>query len=123
MKASPSSHPVPAIAVELAADDPGGLDFSSGIFRETDGGVEHVILETNGSSEDWFRYRGSAAPDSADLKPLGESWKDMDEVRFAVAVPVDEQGHRSSTLHSQFTSISRVTKSLGSTWRSRPSGR
>ncbi|BCW78325.1 DUF3883 domain-containing protein [Arthrobacter sp. NicSoilC5] len=68
------------------------LDFSSEIFRETDGGVEHVILETNGSTEEWFIYRGSIAPDPAVLESLGESWKEMDEVRFAVAVPVDEQG-------------------------------
>jgi hypothetical protein len=67
-------------------------DFTSEIFREADGGVEHVLLETNDRNEEWFIYRGSVVPDSAVVEHLGEMWKEMDEVRFAVAVPVDEQG-------------------------------
>ncbi|WP_426940199.1 sacsin N-terminal ATP-binding-like domain-containing protein [Pseudarthrobacter sp. S6] len=67
-------------------------DFSSEIVRNPDGDAEHVLLETNSHAEEWFIYRGSVAPDPVVLEPLGESWKDIDEVRFAIAVPVDGDG-------------------------------
>ena len=64
-------------------------DFSSEIARSPDGGAEHVLLETSSHSEEWFIYRGSAVPSPLVLEPLGEAWKEMEEVRFAIAVPVD----------------------------------
>ncbi len=67
-------------------------DFSSEIVRNPDAGAEHVLLETNSDTEEWFIYRGSVVPDPGVLEPLGESWKEIDEVRFAVAVPVDGHG-------------------------------
>ncbi|MHA7297199.1 sacsin N-terminal ATP-binding-like domain-containing protein [Pseudarthrobacter sp. MDT3-1] len=67
-------------------------DFSSEIVRNPDADAEHVLLETNSRAEEWFIYRGSVAPDPAVLEPLGESWKEIDEVRFAIAVPVDGHG-------------------------------
>ena len=67
-------------------------DFSSEIIRNTLQGVEHVLLETNDESEEWFIYRASVVPQPTVLEPLGEAWKEIEEVRFAVAVPVDNEG-------------------------------
>ena len=67
-------------------------DFSSEIFREPDDGPEHVLLETNDESEEWFIYRASVTPEPAVLEPLGDAWKEIEEVRFAIAVPIDEGG-------------------------------
>lgn len=67
-------------------------DFSSEIVRNPDADAEHVLLETNSDTEEWFIYRGSLAPDPVVLEPLGELWKEIDEVRFAIAVPVDGHG-------------------------------
>lgn len=65
-------------------------DFSSEIFREPDEGVEHILLETNDDSEEWFIYRASVTPEPAALEPLGDAWKEIEEVRFAIAVPIDD---------------------------------
>ena len=67
-------------------------DFSSEVSRAPEGGTEHVLLETDGTCEEWFIYRGSIAPDPDVLKPLGEAWRKVKEARFAVAVPVDGRG-------------------------------
>lgn len=65
-------------------------DFSSEIFREPDDGAEHVLLKTNDESEEWFIYRASVNPEPAVLEPLGDAWKKIEEVRFAIAVPIDD---------------------------------
>jgi hypothetical protein len=67
-------------------------DFSSEVSRAPEGGAEHVILETDGTSEEWLIYRDSVAPDLGILEPLGEAWTKLTEARFAVAVPVDDRG-------------------------------
>jgi hypothetical protein len=67
-------------------------DFSSEIFREPDHGAEHVLLETDDESEEWLIYRASVTPEPAVLEPLGDAWKDIEEVRFAIAVPIDDDG-------------------------------
>jgi hypothetical protein len=66
-------------------------DFSSEIFREPDDGAEHVLLETNDESEEWLIYRASVNPEPAVLEPLGDAWKEIEEVRFAIAVPIDDE--------------------------------
>jgi hypothetical protein len=75
-------------------------DFSSAIVRNSDAGTEYVLLETNGHTEEWFIYRGSVVPDPAVLEPLGEAWREMEMVRFAIAVPVDE--HRQPRVDATF---------------------
>jgi hypothetical protein len=65
-------------------------DFSSEIFREPDDGAEHVLLETSDESEEWLIYRASVNPKPAVLEPLGDAWKEIEEVRFAIAVPIDD---------------------------------
>ena len=65
-------------------------DFSSEIFREPDDGAEHVLLETDDESEEWLIYRASVTPEPAVLEPLGDAWKEIEEVRFAIAVPIDD---------------------------------
>jgi hypothetical protein len=67
-------------------------DCSSEVSRAPEDGAEHVLLETNGTSEEWLIYRGSIAPDPGIFEPLGEAWKNVTETRFAVAVPVDDGG-------------------------------
>ena len=76
-------------------------DFSAEVSREPEGGVEHVLLgttepsdesEPTETSEEWFIYRGSVVPDTAVLAPLGEAWTSVRETRFAIAVPLDEDG-------------------------------
>ncbi|MEQ7127433.1 DUF3883 domain-containing protein [Actinopolymorpha sp. B11F2] len=70
-------------------------DFSSRVFRSQQGGAEHVQLDTDGRSEEWFIYRGTTTPDPTVLEPLGAAWKRLEQVRFAVAVPVDGKGQPS----------------------------
>jgi hypothetical protein len=65
-------------------------DFSCEIFREPDDGVEHVLLETNDESEEWLIYRASVTPEPAVLEQLGDAWKEIEEARFAIAVPIDD---------------------------------
>lgn len=67
-------------------------DFSAEVSRAPEDGAEHVLLDTDGSSEEWFIYRGSVAPDDAALAPLGDAWKGVKESRFAVAVPLNDDG-------------------------------
>ena len=67
-------------------------DFSSEIARTPDADAEHVLLETNNSDDEWLIYRSSVVPDSTVLEQLGEAWQRMDEVHFAIAVPVDRDG-------------------------------
>ena len=67
-------------------------DFSSEIFRESDDGVERVLLETGDESEEWLIYRASVTPPRAVLEPLGDAWNEIKQVRFAIAVPVDDAG-------------------------------
>jgi|GEM_PF-1534927 len=65
-------------------------DFSSEVARDNSDVVEHALLDTDGVAEDWLIYRGSVSPDSSTLEPLGEGWSEIDQARFAIAVPVDE---------------------------------
>lgn len=67
-------------------------DFSSEVSRDTENGVEHVLLDTDGSTEEWFIYRGSVLPDPEVLEPLGDAWTSVKETKFAVAVPIDREG-------------------------------
>jgi hypothetical protein len=67
-------------------------DFSSHIVRDSDERVEHVLLETDDRSEEWFIYRASVTPEQAVLEPLGDAWKEVKEVRFAVAIPINDRG-------------------------------
>lgn len=67
-------------------------DFSSEVSRAPENGTEHVLLDTDGSTEEWFIYRGEVAPAPEVLQPLGEAWKKVKETRFAVAVPIDDRG-------------------------------
>jgi hypothetical protein len=68
-------------------------DFSSEIARESYHGAEYVVLETNvEKKEEWLIYRGTVTPEPAVLEPLGDAWKAIEEVRFAVAVPIDYDG-------------------------------
>jgi hypothetical protein len=66
--------------------------FSGEVSRAPDDGAEHVLLDTDGTSEEWFIYRGSIVPDAAALAPLGDAWTSVKETRFAVAVPLDDGG-------------------------------
>lgn len=67
-------------------------DFSAEVSRAPENGTEHVLLDTDGTSEEWFIYRGSVVPSRGALAPLGDAWKDITEARFAVAVPLDDNG-------------------------------
>lgn len=67
-------------------------DFSAEVSRAPENGTEHVLLDTDGISEEWFIYRGSVVPDPPVLAPLGDAWKGVKEAKFAVAVPLDEGG-------------------------------
>ena len=67
-----------------------GTDFSAEVARQADGTVEHVLVETEKGSEEWLIYRGAASPPTEILEPMGEAWSEVDEVRFAVAVPLDD---------------------------------
>ncbi|MDP3968990.1 MAG: DUF3883 domain-containing protein [Nocardioides sp.] len=65
-------------------------DFAAEVARQDDGTVEHVLVETDHGSEEWLIYRGAATPNPAVLEPMGEAWSEVKTVRFAVAVPLDE---------------------------------
>ena len=52
----------------------------------------NVVLETNVEKENWLIYRGTMTPEPAVLEPLGDAWKEITEIRFAVAVPIDDDG-------------------------------
>lgn len=67
-------------------------DFSSEVSRDHENGAEHVLLDTDGVSEEWLIYRGSVAPEPSALEPLGDAWKEVEEARFAVALPIDGDG-------------------------------
>lgn len=67
-------------------------DFSAQVSRTPDGSVEHVLLDINGASEEWFIYRGHVEPDVAALAPLGDAWLNVKTTRFAVAIPLDDSG-------------------------------
>ncbi|WP_081842318.1 DUF3883 domain-containing protein [Actinomadura welshii] len=67
-------------------------DFSSEVSRAPENGAEHVLLDTDGRTEEWFIYRGAVAPTPEVLEPLGQAWKKIKETRFAVAVPIDDRG-------------------------------
>lgn len=72
-------------------------DFSAEVARQDDGPVEHVLLETDQASEEWLIYRGSADPTTQVLQPMGDAWAEVQSVKFAVAVALDEhQQPRSS---------------------------
>lgn len=73
--------------LELGGTD---SDFSAEVARQDDGTVEHVLIETDSGSEEWLIYRGAASPERDVLEPMGEAWSEVDEVRFAVAVPLDQ---------------------------------
>jgi hypothetical protein len=67
-------------------------DFSAEVSRDPEGSAEHVLLETNGSTEEWLIYRGTTIPERSVLEPMGEAWTKVEQTRFAVAVPIDETG-------------------------------
>jgi hypothetical protein len=67
-------------------------DFSAEVIRRPDGPAECVLVETNTGSEEWLVYRGSTVPDRVLLEPLGEAWMELEDVKFAVAVPLDDAG-------------------------------
>lgn len=67
-------------------------DFSSEISRDTDDVVEHALLESEGGAEEWLVYRSSVAPNPSDLKSLGDPWEEIEEIHFAIAVPIDTHG-------------------------------
>lgn len=75
-------------------------DFSAEVFRQPEAAAEHVLLDTDGTSEEWLIYRGSVVPDPEVLAPLGDAWKGIREARFAVAVPVGE--HEEPTIDETF---------------------
>ncbi|MGW8645624.1 sacsin N-terminal ATP-binding-like domain-containing protein [Micromonospora chalcea] len=65
-------------------------DFSATVVRRKDGGAEHVVLDADGTIEEWLIYRSEATPERRVLEPLGEAWTKLMTVRWAVAVPLDE---------------------------------
>ena len=65
-------------------------NFSAEVVRSDEEGAEHVLLETGMSTEEWLIYRGSTVTDPAVLEPMGEAWMKLDEVDYAIAVPLDE---------------------------------
>lgn len=65
-------------------------DFSAEIDRDEQDGAEHVVLEVDGSTEQWLIYRGQSVPDQNILEPMGNAWTKLEAVHYAVAVPLDE---------------------------------
>ncbi|WP_407336096.1 DUF3883 domain-containing protein [Dietzia kunjamensis] len=66
-------------------------DFTAEVARQDDGAVEHVLVETVDGSEEWLIYRGTASPDVGVLEPMGEAWSLIENVNFAIAVPLDNK--------------------------------
>jgi hypothetical protein len=73
--------------LELAGTD---ADFSAEVGRDDENGAEHVLLETDSSTEEWLIYRGKSVPDQSLVEPLGEPWTKLETVHYAVAVPLDD---------------------------------
>lgn len=71
-------------------------DFSAAIERETDGGTElarlTVTADTATASADWLIYRGATEPSPDVLAPLGDAWLELEQCRYAVAVPLTDDG-------------------------------
>ncbi|MGJ9402875.1 sacsin N-terminal ATP-binding-like domain-containing protein [Arthrobacter sp. KK5.5] len=70
-------------------------DFAVEVSRDSDGPVEHVLLEIEDRDEEWLIYRGEVAPDASILAPLGAAWAEIGGVSLAVAVPLDASGYPS----------------------------
>lgn len=67
-------------------------DFRAEVLREEEGAAEFAILEVDDSDEQWLIYRGSVPPDEEHLALLGEAWKEVEAVNYAIAVPLDDEG-------------------------------
>jgi len=67
-------------------------DFSATVARDEDRGAEHVLLDADGTAEEWLIYRSEAPPERRVLEPLGEAWTRLETVRWAMAVPLDSAG-------------------------------
>lgn len=67
-------------------------DFSAEVVRDVEGIAEHALLEIGDDEEEWLIYRDSFEPDPDDVALLGGAWQELAEVKFAVAVPLDEDG-------------------------------
>lgn len=66
-------------------------DFSAEVARHEKDGIEHALIETADATEEWLVYRGTASPTSDILSPMGEEWAAIQEVNFAVAIPLDNE--------------------------------
>ncbi|PND54720.1 hypothetical protein CRM90_26505 [Mycobacterium sp. ENV421] len=64
-------------------------DFRADAVRDTSGDIEHVYMDTDEGTEEWFVYRGVTAPPTEALAALGEEWSELAEAKFAVAVPLE----------------------------------
>ena len=71
-------------------------DFSAAIVRESDGGTEiarlTVATDAGTVSADWLIYRGETEPSPEVLAPLGGAWLELEKCRYAVAVPLTDDG-------------------------------
>jgi hypothetical protein len=105
---------LPAVdSLEMQGTD---ADFAALVVREPDGMAERTLLESAGVAaaeesptrqvEEWLVYRGVAMPERAQLEPLGGTWMDLREVKYAVAVPIGEDGEprvdQTFPLHAYF---------------------
>jgi hypothetical protein len=73
--------------LELRGSD---SDFSARVAKDPADGPTRVLLKTDSGTEEWLVYDSSMKPDPDVLEPLGEAWTRLDEVHYAVAVPLDQ---------------------------------
>ena len=76
--------------LELRCTD---TDFSAMIAREQRGDYTEALLENAGENEHWLVFeRRLDIPDRQLVEALGDAWKQVDQVRVAAAVPLDDDG-------------------------------
>lgn len=76
--------------LELSGTD---ADFVATAVRQGHDGYTEMLLEAGGATEHWLVFERRIDIPSRDLvAPLGDAWREVEEVRTAVAVPLDEAG-------------------------------